>query len=463
MNNKSLTFKCTLFLALLSSACISHSQAQATCTLLPSANYQTAFCQKQYQKVLQLTSNVFNTQNQNVLPGQSLGGVIGIYRRINEQEQICYISCGLKRLNGSPPDEHTMFELASITKTFTGAILGKLVYKKIIDPTSPIGPFIPKGFNLQSNESAVTFQQLATFSGGFCFSNAPHVKLNSHKPRLNQANFQLDVNQIDPTLNSCINDIKIKNIKGVYEQAHLPTYNYYSNSSIGFLAQLLMNYDGFPDALEGSFNGWMCSNLTNILGMNSTNSCMPFQAKQGLCPAKPALNGAHCPQRLWQQANYATGYHLNANHYQQGKPFPFTPWAGAGALRSNASDMIKFIRANLGISTNPQQLALVKGMQIAHRPNNYLPVPTGQTIIANKGSQPPLHGMQGYAWVCQFINGDRICGKIGGHTNFRSFIGFSQQKQYGIIVLFNTGALNQKRPTGIPSPSQIGVDLIKSD
>lgn len=404
--------------------------------VVKSSGLPDAFCHSQLQRIVKFAPNVFNVQNQNVLPGQSLGGIFGIYRRVNNQEQICYVSCGLRRLNGLPPDEHTSFELASITKTFTGAALGTLVAKNIIKPTDSIGPFLPNGFKLNPNESAVTFQQLATFSGGFCFSDAPHVKSQSNKPKVNQAHFEMDVNQLDPKLDNCINDIKIKNVKPVYNNAPLPTRNYYSNSSIGFLAQLLIHYDGFPDALPGSFNGWMCNMITNVLAMNETSSCLPSQATKGICPARVAPNGSSCPRMHWRLSQYATGYHLNGNHYQQGKPFPFVPWAGAGALRSTASDMIKFIRANLGISTNQsrQQLELIKGMQIAHGPNDYLPVPAGQEMKANRGNQAPLVGMQGYAWVCQFIDGDRICGKIGGHTNFRSFIAFSQKKQYGVII-----------------------------
>jgi CubicO group peptidase (beta-lactamase class C family) len=230
---------------------------------------------------------------------------------------------------------------------------------------------------------------------------------------------------------------------------------------LGLLAQALMNYDAFPDALEGSFNGWICNNITNPLGMNSTNSCLPYQAKNGTCPAKAAPNGTPCDTSNWHNAQYSVGYHLRNHQYQLGRPFPFIAWAGAGALRSNASDMIKFIRANLGISTNnnAKQIALIQGMKLAHAANQYLPAPPDRPAKWNVGSQFPLKGGQAYAWVCQIINGDRICGKIGGHTNFRSFVGFSQNKQYGVIVLFNTGAVGG---SAVPTVSEIGVNLIKS-
>lgn len=454
--------KYTILIVILNPIFQAHCQKNSDCTLLKTADYQTPFCQNQYQQVLKFTPNVFNTQNQNVVRGQTLGGIIGIYRRIHNQDQICYVSCGLRRLNGSPPDEYTMFELASVTKTFVGSVLGTLVYNKTVRPTDAVAPYLPRNFVLTPNQSTVTFQQLATYSGGVCFSNAPSVRIGSGNPKLNQAHFVMDINHLDPTQNRCPNGKP--NVTSVYGTP-LPTHNRYSNSSMGLLAQALMNYDSFPNALKGSFNGWICNNVTNPLAMNSTNACMPREAKQGICPANTAPRGTSCNTSSWSSAEYATGYHIKNGQYQKGRPFPFIPWAGGGSLRSNASDMIKFIRANLGVSinNNPKQLALIQGMQIAHNPASFLPAPPGNALQPIIGSQPPLRGRQGYAWVCQRFNKNRICGKIGGHGNFRSFVGISQNKQYGVIILFNTGMLsNKKSPVQVARPSEIGVNLIKN-
>ncbi|RUR28704.1 serine hydrolase [Legionella qingyii] len=420
------------------------------CTLLKKKSWQTSFCQAQYQHALTFTPDVFNTANQKVVEEQTLGGVFGIYKKTASGEQICYISCGLRALNDTPPDENTLFELASVTKTFTTASLGASIYKKQINPLSPIKPDLPskswvgKSFDLTSHESPVTYQELATFSGGFCFSDAPSVDQNSGDQNLNQSNFVKDVNKLNTALATCIGDGKPQ-VRLVYGSPHyLPTRNFYSNSSVGLITQALMNRDGFPNVLEGDFNGWVCNNITNILNMPLTSACLPDEAHNGTCPVITPAGATSCNTSQWQNAQYASGYHIDklTHEYQLGNPFPYVPWAGAGCIRSNASDMINFIRANLNISTNqdPKQLTLLKGMQIAHAPNNYLPVPAGKIVLPNIGKQEPIVGGQGYAWVCEPINGEVICGKIGGHKDFRSFLGFTMQQQYGIIILFNTGA-----------------------
>lgn len=444
------------------------------CSLIKKAQWQTPFCQTQYQNALRNTEHVFNTSNKNVKQEQTLGGIFGIYQHTTTGEQICYISCGQRAIDGTPPDENTLFELASVSKLFTATVLGTLAYTRQINPLSAIISYLPSNtwngrfFNLTPNQSSLTFQQLATFSGGVCFSDAPAVDPTGVNQVLNQSNFVRNINELDTSLASCINQ-GAKQVKLVYEAPHyLPSFNHYSNSSIGLLAQALMAIDGYPNVLEGDFNGWLCNNITNVLNMPMTSGCLPAEAKNGSCPAITAHATTPCNRALWQKGEYASGYHINNTQYQLGNPFKYLPWAGAGGIRSNARDMIQFIRANLNISSShqsPKQLALQQGMQIAHTANNYLPVPQGSTVQANIGSQTPLKGGQGYAWVCDVIKGINICGKIGGHKNFRSFIGISKQQQYGLIILFNTGAITTnggltKTAATIPTISSIGVNMI---
>lgn len=437
-----------------------HVNNDISCVLLNTASYQTPFCQQQYQNVLQTTPNVFNVVNTNVQEEQTLGGMFGIYQRRNDAEQICYISCGLRKLQGASPDENTLFELASVTKTYTASILGKLVSNGTINSAlDAIQPSLPTGFALHVNESPVTFQQLATFSGGVCFSDAPSVNQSSGDPVQNQANFVLDINHLnpDPASGNCSDGSA--NVTPEYAAPQwLPSHNLYSNSSVGLLGQGLMQIQGF-NVYEDGFNEWICQNITNVLEMKNSNACLPNQTTT--C----AANAGSCTFAAgWPSAEYASGYHITPQgQYQQGNPFPFLPWAPAGGIRSNVVDMIKFIRANLGFSTNNMSMAqsqLIQGMLLAHAPNNYLPAPAGVSPRLNIGSQTPLRGGQGYAWVCEQspTNGNRLCGKIGGHQNFRSFVGINTTQNYGIVILFNTGATST---TGslLPSatPPSVGV------
>lgn len=441
------------------------TDSKIACELINTPDYQTPFCQHQYQQVLQYSPNVFNVTGLDVQSEQTLGGVFGLYQRLNNTETICYVSCGLRALNEPAPNEMTLFELASVTKTLTTSIFGKLLSDGTIAnaTAAAIGYLNGLNYSFQPNESQVTLQQLATFSGGVCFSDAPKVVQSNTDQVVNQANFVDNINSLNPDpTTTCLGIPDSPNVKSVYSSTpgdppFLPSHNHYSNSSVGLLGQALMNTLNFG-VLEAGFNDWMCTQLIDVLDMEHTNGCLPSTAIDQSCPASPT-SCTHKTQ--WATSSYAKGYHLNGHSYQQGDPFPFLPWAPAGGIRSNAFDMIKFIRANLGFSTNnsPEQSHLIQGMQIAHNPNDYLPVPSSSKTEVNIGSQTPLLGPQGFAWVCMnaLTNGDRICGKIGGHANFRSFVGINTTKNYGVVILFNTGAEKTNGSLRAVSPPSIGV------
>ncbi len=437
------------------------------CRLLSIDDYQTSFCQNQYQHIVNNTPNVFNIENQNVLNGQSVGGMIGVYQNLGT-EQVCFVSCGLRELNGVPPNENTVYELASVTKTFTGSVLGKKVYNNQVNPLDEVRTSLPgtswlgNTYSLNAHEQTVSFQQLATFSGGVCYSDAPSVVLTDTTLQ-KQADFVHDINLLNPTSPTCLGTGN--NVASIYG-TDLPTRNFYSNSSFGLVGQALMSIDGYVNMDQPDFNGWMCEHILTPLGMTRTNACLPSEALGNSCPN----TGSHCDTSLWNSAEYAMPYHVVGSNYVAGQPFPFVPWAPAGNLRSNAIDMVKYIRANLGLtpSAAPDVVQLMHGMDIAHLKNNYLPVPAGDPEL-NIGSQNPLRGSQGYAWVCDPNSDDAaaICGKIGGHENFRSFVGFSRSKKYGVVILLNTGALDvngglRKSRVTIPSVATIGVNLIKA-
>lgn len=427
------------------------------CELLPIADYKTPFCQKQFVSVLLNTRGVFNTTNQNVRPNQALGGMFAFYQNQFGLGNVCYISCGKTALNGSKPDQHTMFELASVSKTFTTAILGKLIWEGKVLPNSAISPFLPtkawngRRYELNSKEAPVTFQQLATFSGGFCYSDAPSVNINMKDPLIKQSLFVKNINATNPAASTCLaGGPPTPPVYGA--PYYLPTQFFYSNSSVGLLAQGLMNIDGYPNVFQPQLNGWICDNITRVLDMPRTSACLPEEAKAGICKSDTLPGGKSCKRKLWVSNNYASGYAVSKGRFVFKKPFPWTPWGGAGALRSNAHDMISFLRAAMGYPTtsNPDELALIHGFQQALKPALNLPAPRGTIPLVANGQQLPLVGWQAYAWVCQLYGNYSICGKIGGHSGFSSFVGFSKEKDIGIVILFNTG--QPAGPDHIPIP-----------
>jgi D-alanyl-D-alanine-carboxypeptidase/D-alanyl-D-alanine-endopeptidase len=92
--------------------------------------------------------------------------------------------------------------------------------------------------------------------------------------------------------------------------------------------------------------------------------------------------------------------------------------AGAGALRSNMTDMLKFLDANVG----PPKNALERAMRDAQKPR--APAGAGMQIGLNWLTSKSKGGVE-YVW------------HNGGTGGYRSFLGFDPKRGVGVVVLAN--------------------------
>jgi CubicO group peptidase (beta-lactamase class C family) len=335
--------------------------------------------------------------------GKSVGTAVVTFKL---GEKPCYFFFGKTETgpSGKAPDANTIFELASITKVFTTAILAERSLQGL-DPTKRVKQHLPDDYALTSNEEAVTFQQLATFTGGFYWDTPTDAK--GHL-----ASFTDATPPDGPILG----------------EANLPTVNFYSNGSIGLLGQALMHIDSSPGQryfLDApGFSRWIADNLTTALDMPHT-AVHPGGGK-------------------------ATGYNLSRNAQSD---FPFVPWFAAGALRSNIADMLKFLQANICAyhASDPACAGfpadVMAALMTSHAVNSYTPAGAlpDATIYLNGvcGSRD----VQAWAWrvlepPSPNTNDEKpIISKDGGHPGFSTWIGFSPDKKYGLVILLNTGGI----------------------
>ncbi|MGB8194723.1 MAG: serine hydrolase, partial [Chitinophagaceae bacterium] len=91
----------------------------------------------------------------------------------------------------------------------------------------------------------------------------------------------------------------------------------------------------------------------------------------------------------------------------------------AGALRSNANDLLTFAAANMGlIKTN-----LLPAMQLTH------------VLQAKKDGNDTYTTM---GWTLANDSGREFLFKDGGTPGYRTFLGFDKEKKIGVVVLSNT-------------------------
>lgn len=263
------------------------------------------------------------------------------------------------------PTENSIYEIGSITKTFTGAVLAEMVAEGKINYMDPISKFLPDSVCNWSSEKAITLEELATHNSGL-----PRLPSNLMK--------QMIFNMDNPYKDYKVADM-YDFIKGYSPKAKSDRVVEYSNLGVGLLGHILAQVDGVSYEV-----------------MVRNRIFQPLQMDDSLI-------------------EIAEGKMIQG-HGGMGKPTPkwdLPTLAGAGAIRSNTTDMMKYLVANISEE---------KPFAETHRPRKDMS--DFQKI--------------GLAWISQ-KNGDlAFTWHNGGTGGFMTFTGFSKEKQVGVIVLANS-------------------------
>lgn len=162
----------------------------------------------------------------------------------------------------------------------------------------------------------------------------------------------------------------------------------YHYSNVGFW---LLRY-ALEAATDESYEDLLRKDLFQPLGMYST-----------MISVSPA-----------DDFRYAQGYSKEAVAVARSVIGP-----GGGSLKSTPADMLRFLRACLGIATQPK---LKKAMEFAQ---------TGRYKVND-------HLTMGLSWQRFTRNGLEILDKNGAVPGFSSYIGLVQDQKFGIVILANT-------------------------
>lgn len=208
----------------------------------------------------------------------------------------------------SPVGDHTIFEIASVTKVFTTTALAIHVLKGDMALDDPITNYIPALSHQTGAVKKVTLLELATHTSSF-----PRVGGDWHLG---------GARKIFLFLEKWHPEIKIG-----------PRYAY-SNLAFGLLGYALENVE------RKTYEQVIRDAILRPLGMNSTFAQVPssFASK------------------------YAQGYTQEGKIAKRRQP-GYIP--GSGALRSTSKDMLLFLKANMGL-TGPRKLR--EAMKLAQQP-----------------------------------------------------------------------------------------------
>jgi serine-type D-Ala-D-Ala carboxypeptidase/endopeptidase len=286
-------------------------------------------------------------------------------------------------------DGDSLFEIASITKGFTGALLAEAVRRGEIklDDTlgTSFGDALPAPLQGSAGLAALTWRQLTTHRSGI-----PRVPMS-------QMAFWAAMlkDPANPYKHYAIDDYWA-HLRGLDLKPGAQHEYAYSNSGAALLGMLLAAKAGLP--LETGYAVLLQERLLQPLGLSDTHLVVPESAR----------------------------LRVAQGHDAKGQPTPawsLNFWAPAGGLHSSANDLLKLVDASLQrrepLASAQQQLEpLGKVGGIAHNWH----ISRTVRVDANGVEQ-----RRSLVW------------HNGGTDGARSMVGVDVEQGFGVVVLANTG------------------------
>ncbi len=242
----------------------------------------------------------------------TVGIVVGI---IDKDGRTIY-SHGKTAADGRAVDGDSVFEIGSVTKTFTATLLADMVARGLVNLDDPVAKFLPKGVTLPGRGGKeITLLDLATHRSGLPRMPSNFAPVDPDNPYADYTAGKLFEFLAGYSLP--------RDIGASYE---------YSNLGAGLLGEALARRAG------KSYEALLLERIFRPLGMNSTGIVLrPEMAAR--------LAMGHSPQLV------------------PVKNWDMDALAGAGAIRSTVNDMLDYLAANMGLKPSPLAPALALARQ----------------------------------------------------------------------------------------------------
>lgn len=295
---------------------------------------------------------------------EMVGCVVGIVREGGSQ----ILAYGeTEKGSDEKPSGSTIYEIGSASKAFTGMLLADAVNAGVVSLDDPVQKHVPKSVKVPvKDDTPITLQHLATHTSGL--------------PRLPNNMFPKDMR--NPYADYTVK--QLYEYLGGYEGAKKPGEYEYSNYGMGLLGHVLAK------SQRTTYERLLIARIAKPLDMRDTCITLSDEQKKRFAPPYDAA--------------------LEPNHN-----WDLPTLAGAGAIRSTADDLVKFIQASLAKDDKPVTKAIQLSFKKRHTKED------GQAV--------------GLAWQ---IAQDGITRWHNGMTGgYSSFVAVVPEKKVGVVVLTN--------------------------
>ncbi|MGY3617763.1 serine hydrolase [Bradyrhizobium sp. USDA 10063] len=300
---------------------------------------------------------------------QSVGIVVGVIEASGRR----IVAHGrLGKDDPRPLNGDTLFEIGSVTKVLTALILADMAQRGEVGLSDPVAKYLPSEVVVPARAGrSIALQDLATHTSGL-----PGMPDNFQPADPSNPYADYSVEQLYSFLSG---HQLTRDVDSLYE---------YSNLGVGLLGHALAQRAGLD------YETLVRARVLQPLGMTSTAISLSSELTS----------------------------RLSRGHDHELDPvsnWDLTPaFAGAGALRSTANDLLNFLEAVLGYRQSPLASAM-DSMLAVRRP---MAMPASQSALG---------------WVVMSRGDDELVWHGGGTGGYRSFVGFLRKARVGVVVLSN--------------------------
>jgi D-alanyl-D-alanine-carboxypeptidase/D-alanyl-D-alanine-endopeptidase len=276
--------------------------------------------------------------------------------------------------DGRPLDGDSVFEIGSITKVFTALLLADMVQRGEVALDDPVAKYLPpEGRPRAFDDQPMSLLDLATYTSGL-----PRMPANFHPGDAKNPYADYTVTQLYQFVSE-------------FSPLYYPGSHYeYANLGFGLLGQALALRAG------RGYEELVVSRICDPLGLDDTRITLSSGMRQRLVPG------------------HDFGLRKTSN-------WDLPAFAGAGALRSTANDLFRFLDACQGRRQTSLAPALATLLNVRR-----------QTDGAN------LYVAAG--WFVQTEHADELVWKDGGTGGYATFIGYSTRTRKAVLLLSNASS-----------------------
>jgi len=279
-----------------------------------------------------------------------------------------------RRRGRTPVGDDTVFEIGSITKVFTSLVLADMVLRGETTLDEPVRALLPVGAVVPSRGGReITLRDLATHTSGLPRMPSNFAPADPDNPYVDYGPDQL-----------------LAFLAGHQLSRDIGERHEYSNLGAGLLGYALSLRAG------RDYETLVRERITAPLGMHDTVITFTPSLRKRLAHGHDA--------RMRPVANWDMG-----------------ALAGAGALRSTARDMLKFLAAVLGLADAPICAAI-----------------RAQLAAPRLATESPNMTV-GLGWHIKSDDHGTVVWHNGGTAGYRAFAGVDLARGAGVVVLTNTG------------------------